>query len=99
MLSKVESEADFFSKRSQGLFDLNDQGKKNQLVATDLDEIAKLVLGQNASAKDLESYEAISATLNPQDAKELQSRLEQDSNWNKVSEDAQLLRIKDLAGL
>lgn len=89
----------YFWSAWQGLFDLNDQGKKNALVATDLDEIAKMVIGANATAKDLESYEAISSTLNPQDAKELQSRLEQDRNWNKVNEAAQLLRIKDLAGL
>ena len=95
-LSKMRG---YFWSAWQGLFDLNDQGKKNQLIATDLNEIAKMVIGPNASSKDLESYEAISSTLNPQDAKELQTRLEQDRNWNKVNEAAQLLRLKDLAGL
>lgn len=95
-LSKMKG---YFWSAWQGLFDTNEQGKKNQLVTTELDQIAKILISKNADAKDLGSYEAISTALNPQDAKELQRRLEQDANWNKVTEDAQLLRIKDLAGI
>ena len=83
----------------QGLYNLNELGKKNELVSTDLDEIAKILLGNNANANDLGSYETIAAKLNPQDTKDLQSRLDQDANWNKVREDADLLRIKELARL
>lgn len=89
----------YFWSAWQGLFSTNEAGKKDQLVSTDLDEIAKMVLGDQFSADDLGSYESISATLNPQDARELQMRLENDANWNKVRESADLLRIRKLAGL
>lgn len=89
----------YFWSAWQGLFSTNEAGKKDQLVATDVDEIAKLVLGDGRTADDLGSYEAISATLNPQDKNELQMRLDNDANWNKVREGIDLLRIRELAGL
>lgn len=66
----------------QGLFSRNETGKKGEFVTADLDEIAKLLLGDNASAKDLGSVEAILAAS--PNSEELLQRAEQDPNWNSV---------------
>lgn len=66
----------------QGLFSRNEAGKKGEFLTADLDEIAKLLLGDNASAKDLGSVEAILAAS--PNSEELLQRAEQDPNWNSV---------------
>lgn len=81
----------------QGLFSRNEAGKKGDFITSDLDEIARLLLGDDADAKDLGSVEAILKKVpNPE---ELLARAEEDPNWTKVSESLELARIKELAGL
>lgn len=66
----------------QGLFSRNEAGKKGEFITSDLDEIAKALLGDNANAKDLGSVEAILAAS--PNSEELLQRAEQDPNWNSV---------------
>lgn len=74
----------------------------NELVSNNLDEIAKQLLGPNATAKDMSSVEAI-VRANPE-AKAIIDNNEADPNsvWVKkkvATENAELLRIKQLSGL
>lgn len=64
----------------QGLFNRNEAGKKADFVSDDLDEIAKILIGSGASAKDLGSVESMMAALDPQRAAELKQALEDDPN-------------------
>lgn len=66
----------------QGLFARNEAGKKGEFITADLDEIAKRLLGDNASAKDLGSVESILAA-HP-NSEELLRRAEDDPNWTVV---------------
>lgn len=87
----------------KGLLDRRD----DSMVSNNLDEIAKILLGGNASAKDLGSVEAMVAA-SPK-AKELVDALNANDDpkhpWNKSKvqpkeslSDRQLNRIKELAG-
>lgn len=67
----------------QGLFSRNEAGKKGEFITSDLDEIAKILLGDNATAKDLGSVESMLALLPNKD--EILRRAEQDKNWTSVS--------------
>lgn len=67
----------------QGLFSRNEAGKKGEFVTSDLDEIAKILLGDNARAKDLGSVESMLAQLPNKD--EILRRAEQDKNWTSVT--------------
>lgn len=66
----------------QGLFRRNEAGKKGEFVTSDLDQIAKSLLSDNASAKDLGSVESIVAAS--ANGEELLQRAEQDPNWTVV---------------
>lgn len=66
----------------QGLFARNEAGKKGEFVTADLDEIAKRLLGDAATAKDLGSVESIVAA-HP-NGEELLRRAEEDPNWTTV---------------
>jgi hypothetical protein len=62
----------------QGLFARDDAGKKAELISSNLDEIAKALIGPQATAKDLGSVESILAALDPQRADQLKAELEAD---------------------
>jgi len=71
----------------------------NELVSNNLDEVAKLLLGDNASSKDLGSVESMMAA-NPQVKQIVDKHEAEDANWVKKkvpTEDLQ--RIKQLSGL
>ena len=75
----------------------------NELVSNDLDEIAKELIGPEATAKDLGSVEAIVKAMGPK-GKEFLDQLEADPNFTakKVQPretlgDKHLARIKELA--
>ena len=76
----------------------NPNGKAGEFVSSDLDQIAKVLLGDNKTANDLGSLETILASLPKDQADALMAELQQDRNW-KVSESAELTRIKELAGM
>lgn len=66
----------------QGLFSRNEAGKKGEFVSDNLDEIAKALLDDSATAKDLGSVESILAKV--PNSEELLQRAEQDPNWTSV---------------
>jgi hypothetical protein len=74
------------------------------MVATDLDEIAKILIGPNATAKDLGSVESIVKALGPKGA-QLLADLKADPNWKEVAPkteslaDKHLNRIRELSGV
>lgn len=68
----------------QGLFSRTPEGKKGDLVADNLDDVAKTLFGPNGSAKDLGSVEAILAALPKDEAATLLDRAKQDPNWKEV---------------
>jgi hypothetical protein len=79
----------------QGLFLRDENGKKS------LDTIAKTIVGNHASAKDLSSTESVLAALPKDEAKELLSKAKEDANWVELptQESTELARIKQLSGL
>lgn len=68
----------------QGLFSRTPDGKKGELVADTLDEIAAALLGSGKTARDLGSVEAILAALPADQAAALLDRAKQDPNWKEV---------------
>lgn len=68
----------------QGLFSRNAEGKKGDFISDDLDVIAKTVLGDNASAKDLGSVESILNALPKDEADALLAKAKEDPNWREV---------------
>ena len=71
-----------------------------EVVSRDLDEIAKMIIGPNASAKDLGSVESIMAALPQEKANAMLADLKQNKDWAELpTESAELARIKQLSGL
>jgi hypothetical protein len=88
----------------QGLFDRNPEGKKGNFVADDLDSVAQILLGNNATAANLGSVEAILKSLPDDQAAALLDRAKQDPNWveKKPAESMNtesINRMKKLAGM
>jgi hypothetical protein len=67
----------------QGLFSRTPDGKKGELVADTLDEVAAALLGDSYSAKDLGSVESILAAMPQDQADALLDRARQDPNWKE----------------
>ena len=81
-ISKIAKAKGLLWSAWKGLFKRNEQGKAGEFISNDLDQIAKVLLGDNRSAADLGSLESILATL-PKDVQDkLMAELEQDRNWN-----------------
>lgn len=77
----------------QGLFSRTPEGKKGELLATDMDEIAQHLLGSNASSKDIGSVEAILAALPQDQANALLARAKEDPNWVEVAPKKESFRV------
>ena len=69
----------------EGLYTRGPDGKKDKLYSDDIDTIAKTLLGPNASAKDIGSYESILAALPKERATALQTTLDQDPGWQSYA--------------
>ncbi len=85
----------------QGLFGRDAAGKKGEFITNDIDEIAKTLIGPNASGKDLGSVESIMAALPKEEADQLLADLKADPSWKEVKPketlaDRQLTRIKEI---
>lgn len=65
----------------QGLFGRTAEGKKGDFISDDLDEIAQILLGDGAKAKNLGSVEAILKSLPEEEAQILLAKAEEDPNW------------------
>jgi hypothetical protein len=81
MLAILAKQKGYMWSAWQGLFSRTPEGKKGDFVTDDLDQVAKIIIGQNASASSLGSVEAILKSLPPEESKELLDRARQDPNW------------------
>ncbi len=85
-MSKIAKAKGLLWSAWKGLFKRNEQGKAGEFLTSDLDQIAKVLLGDNRSAADLGSLESILATL-PQNVQDkLMAELQQDRNWGPKTE-------------
>ena len=83
----------------QGLFDRTSEGKKGNFVSDDLDDIAKVLLGNQANSNNLGSVEAILKSLPDTAASYLLDRARQDPNWVEKKQTEAINRMRKLAGL
>ena len=74
--------------------------KSNELISSNLDEIAKILIGPKAVAKDLGSVESIAKALGKERGAQMMADLENDKGFNPPPKeslaDRQLRRIKEL---
>ena len=85
----------------QGLFSRTPDGKKGQLIADELADIAEILTGQKNAAV-LGSVESILNALPKDQADALLAKAKEDPNWKEVpvkQENVELQRIKQLSGL
>lgn len=83
----------------QGLY-RRDNGVKGELITNDADKLAQMLLGAQASSKDLTSLESIMAAMDSSAAQQMLVDLKADPSWKEsVVESAELKRIKQLSGL
>ncbi len=68
----------------QGLFKRNPDGKKGELISNDIDTVAKILLGQGATAADLGSVESILKKLPRGEADKMLADLRSDPNWEEL---------------
>jgi hypothetical protein len=94
-ISKIAKVKGLLWSAWKGLFKRNEQGKAGEFITNDLDEIAKILLGDNHNAADLGSLESILATM-PQNVQDkLMAELEQDRNWGPKTESVITLADKN----
>lgn len=99
MLAILAKSKGFMWSAWQGLFSRTPEGKKGDFVTDELDGVAQLLLGNNASAKDLGSVESILNALPKDQADALLARAKEDPNWKEVSKESVVNRLRQLAGL
>jgi hypothetical protein len=72
----------------------------NELISNNVDDIAKKIIGPNASAKDLGSLESIMAAMNPNAAQQMLADIKADNPKQfGQTESQELTRIKQLSRL
>jgi hypothetical protein len=84
-LAALAKEQNLLWSAYEGLYTRGPDGKKNALVTDDLDDVAKTLIGPNASGKDIGSYESILAALPKERAEALQAKLAQDPGWQSYA--------------
>lgn len=87
----------------QGLFSRTPEGKKGEFITDDLNEVARVLLGNIASAANLSSVENIMRAMPDNQAAELLDRARQDPNWVEKKQEAvqyeSVDRIRSNAGI
>lgn len=68
----------------QGLFARDANGKKADLITNNIDEVARTLLGPNATGKDIGSVEQILAALGKEAGDALLADLRNDPNWKEL---------------
>ena len=68
----------------QGLFKRDESGKKGDFVSNDIDTVAKILLGERATGKDLSSVEGILSVLPKEQASQLLSTAKADQAWEEI---------------
>jgi hypothetical protein len=66
-----------------GLYRRDQNGKRSDLITRDIDRIAYILLGVNATAKDIANFENIQSAMSSQQAQEMLNTLRQDANWKE----------------
>jgi hypothetical protein len=84
MLSILAKSKGYMWSAWQGLFDRTPEGKKGNFVSDDLDEIAKVLFGNQANSSNLGSVEGIMKGLPDDEAAALLDRARQDPNWKEI---------------
>ena len=101
MLAQLAKSKGYMYSAWQGLFARTAEGKKGELVADEWDDIARTLIGPNATGDNIDSVEAIMASLPEEQAQALLAHVKQDKNWAertpKISED--IRRMRQLAGM
>ena len=101
MLAQLAKSKGYMYSAWQGLFARTPENKKGELVADEWDDIARVLLGPNATGDNIDSVEAIMASLPPEQGQALLAHVKQDKNWAertpKISED--IRRMRQLAGM
>ena len=83
-LAKLAKDQNMLWSPYQGLFSRDANGKKANLITSNIDEVAKTLLGPNASGKDIGSVEAIMAALGKEKGDALLADLRSDPNWKEL---------------
>ena len=83
-LAKLAKDQNMLWSPYQGLFSRDANGKKADLITSNIDEVAKTLLGPNASGKDIGSVEAIMAALGKEKGDALLADLRSDPNWKEL---------------
>ena len=83
-LAKLAKNQNMLWSPYQGLFNRDANGKKADLVTDNIDQVAKTLLGPNASGKDIGSVEAIMAALGKEKGDALLADLRSDPNWKEL---------------
>jgi hypothetical protein len=104
MLAILAKQKGYMWSAWQGLFSRTPEGKKGEFVTDDLDEVARVLLGNIASAANLSSVENIMRAMPDDQAAALLDRARQDPNWveKKPAESMNtesINRMKKLAGM
>jgi len=81
MLAQLAKRKGYMYSAWQGLFARTPEGKKGELVADDWDDIAKTLIGPEATGDNIDSVEAIMSSLPPDEAQDLLAYVKQDKNW------------------
>ena len=101
MLAQLAKRKGYMYSAWQGLFSRTPEGKKGELVADDWDDIARVLIGPDATGDNIDSVEAIMSSLPDDQAQDLLVHVKQDKNWAertpKISED--IRRMRQLAGM
>jgi hypothetical protein len=83
MLAALAKSKGFLYSAWEGLFARTPDNKKGELVADDWNDIAKVLLGQQAKGTDMDSVEAIMKALPKDQADALLAHVKQDKNWTE----------------
>ena len=81
MIASLAKQKGYVYSAWEGLYARTPENKKGELVADDWDEMAKVLLGPNASGNNLGSVEAIMKSLPAEQAQALLAHVQQDKNW------------------
>jgi len=102
MIASLAKQKGYMYSAWEGLYARTPENKKGELVADDWDEIAKVLIGSNATGHNLSSVEAIMKSLPHDQAQALLAHVKQDKNWVEKSAhvpvaESQLNWFKDIS--
>lgn len=81
MIASLAKQKGYVYSAWEGLYARTAENKKGELVADDWDEVAKVLIGPNATGDNLASVEAIMKSLPQDQAQALLAHVQQDKNW------------------